>query len=265
MTAPIKNQSAEALYEARQQGSLSPAQRQALEQRLQQEPELAKAFEQLDALHNLFDQAEDPFPKASSGLKYRFMADLERESAQEAPVRTIGPKSSWTAQRWAASVALLMVGLLAGIFLGEQKAEYSQLNALRQEVQEIGDNVLLGQLTQQSTAARLEGVSASYQVPEADAEVIQALIERMHFDQSANVRLEATRALYRFAQQEKVKRAYVNTLFVEKDPAIQIEVIQYLAELEEKSAVVPLKNLLEHPDTYQLVKEYAQGSLNQLL
>jgi len=79
------------------------------------------------------------------------------------------------------------------------------------------------------------------------------------------VRLAAVEALSKFTSEEMVKTALIKSLETDKDPAIQIELIQILSKIQEKRALEPMKKLLENKDVPSYVKQELQSNLPNLL
>ena len=84
-------------------------------------------------------------------------------------------------------------------------------------------------------------------------------------DENDNVRLTAFEALSRFTSSEKVKEVFLEALGKEKNPSIQIAIIQVLVQIQEKKAVEPMQRLLEQEDTQPFIKEQIKTGLPKII
>ena len=67
-----------------------------------------------------------------------------------------------------------------------------------------------------------------------------------------------------FSEEEMVKKALIKALETDKDPAIQIELIQVLVKIQEKRALSPMKKLLKNEDVPEYVKKEIQFNIPSL-
>jgi HEAT repeat protein len=78
------------------------------------------------------------------------------------------------------------------------------------------------------------------------------------------VRLNALEALSRFKEEPEVKKALINALSTQKDPVIQIALIQLMVEMKEKSVVKDLERIIEDERTMRAVKDEAYSGILRL-
>ncbi|MEL6809796.1 MAG: HEAT repeat domain-containing protein [Bacteroidota bacterium] len=136
---------------------------------------------------------------------------------------------------------------------------------MQQETVALKQSMMLAMLDNRSVSKRIQAVSYSEDISTPDEEVLEALIDRLHFDGSVNVRLAAAEALSKYSENEKVKNAFIKSLTNEKNPNIQITVIQFLVDIQDKRALAPMQQLLEQTETPDYVKEQVSAGLQQLI
>jgi HEAT repeat protein len=187
---------------------------------------------------------------------------------EEKPVRTLHRLWPYAWQA-AAAVALLLIGFAIG--KGGAPADVpaqttttntsTELMALRQELSEVKELLQGGG----STGQRLQAVNVAALTPQADAELLMALIHTLHFDENVNVRLAAVEALLNYQQHPQVRRALVHSLGIQTDPNVQLALIHGLTRMGEKAAVPQLLRLLEEQELQQVVRQQINESISILI
>jgi len=223
-------------------------------------------YEQTLAIHQTFDKVEDELP--SSQLRSNFFEMLEEEKQlQPSKVVQLNKTDNFNwkyAFQIAASFLLLFVGYYFGNFNAEQDAS-NEIAQLKEQTIELKENMMLAMLENRSASKRIQAVNYSEDLIEADTAIVEALIERMQFDSNINVRLAAAEALYKFSDSELVKTAFISALETEKEPDLQIAIIQFLVNIQEKRAIAPMQQLLEQPETPDFVKAQANSGISQII
>ena len=64
---------------------------------------------------------------------------------------------------------------------------------------------------------------------------------------------------------ETVKTAFIEALGTEKNPSIQIAIIQALVSIQEKKAIGPMQKLLEREDTQPFIKDEIKLGLPKII
>ena len=201
------------------------------------EPESTLRLEFEKALH---DQIQN-----QSGSKVRHMAGFR-------PVQI------------AASVALLITGALAGMWLMKNNNKNDEIAAMRQEVEATRQLVIQSLANNSSASTRLRGVNASFEMSQVDADIVNALINTMNNDENTNVRLAAVQALANFAGEPPVRKALIEALHTQTDPVVQIALINMMVQLREKEAVKGLKQIITDEETMDAVKDEAHMAVFKL-
>ncbi len=167
--------------------------------------------------------------------------------------------------RYAAGI--LLVG---GIFwLGRMTAsngisDLKEFTALKRDVQETKQLVMLEMMNRESASERIQAVNYSFDIDNPDKEVLEALINTLNSDSNTNVRTAAAEALSHFGNKKVARDALIQALGSQKDPALQIVIIDILANLGEKRAVKSINKLLQNSDTEDFVKRKAKESMDIL-
>ncbi|WP_224995459.1 HEAT repeat domain-containing protein [Cesiribacter sp. SM1] len=186
----------------------------------------------------------------------------------EKPAHKLERRSSWpVVWQIAAAVSLLVLGFAAGKLTTSQPdaplatETATELTAMRQELSSLKEMLQNGS----STSQRLQAVSVASEAPSADTELLLALIETMHFDDNVNVRMAAVEALIGYRQHPRVRQALIHSLTIQKDPNVQIMLIQGLTAMQEKEAVPYMQEMLRQADLQQVVRQQLQKSISILI
>ena len=114
---------------------------------------------------------------------------------------------------------------------------------------------------QQSASQRLQGINVALTIQDADEEVVNALAKRMNEDPNTNVRLAALDALSKFHTEPHVRKVLLDALSTQKDPMVQIALIQLMVQMKEKSVVNDLKKIVEDSESMKAVKDEAYSGI----
>jgi hypothetical protein len=160
---------------------------------------------------------------------------------------------------------LLVAAFLGGRYVDRgTDSNAQQLAALREELRSTRQLVALSLLQQQSASERLQGVSFTTRLPQADPQVLDALLHTLRFDNNVDVRLAALDALSRYGRRPEVSRGLVESLEGQQSPLVQVALIDVLVELRDSTAVAPLKRLQQAPGLNPAVREKANWGIQQL-
>ncbi|MFY0604568.1 MAG: HEAT repeat domain-containing protein [Flavobacteriaceae bacterium] len=234
---------------------LSNKENTIIESHLKSCDDCQKELNELQQLFNVL--AKEPIEQPSTKLRANFEQFLAEEKASIEPkVVSIHRSENWKSYlRVAASILIVVSAFLLGKFTPE---EDDNLNELRTAE-------VLAQFQNRSASKRIQAVNTSEEFTHKDTKIIQALINRLFFDKNTSVRLAAVEALSKFTSEEMVKTALIKSLETDKDPAIQIELIQILAKIQERRAIEPMKKLLNNEKVPSYVKQELQSNLPNLL
>ena len=173
----------------------------------------------------------------------RIALPVSRESISSWLQRHISPRLLF---QGCAAVLLLVVGIQLGWQIRPPGS--SEVQELSQEVRNLRQMVTLSLMQQQSASERLEGVSWSNQLDRPGSEVVAALIDTLMHDANVNVRLASIDALKRFAERDVVRSAAVRALDTQSSPLVQMALIDFVVETQDREALETLKRL-SHDNT----------------
>ncbi len=247
--------------------TISEKDRIEVEVYLAKSPEMRKELEEMKRLFDAFGQEEVDVP--SNSLRMRFEEALESEKKEQDRVIPLVQKekgTSWASNvlKVAASIALLVTSFQIGSVFQQKKVD-NNIASLENETLQMKQTVMLSLMENQSASKRIQGVNYIEEIPNPDDAVVEALSHRMLNDENDNVRLTAFEALSRFTSSEKVKDVFIEALGQEKNPSIQIAIIQVLVQIQEKKAIGPMQRLLEQEDTQPFIKEQIKTGLPKII
>lgn len=205
---------------------------------------------------------QKPSPKVSANF-YKMLAEEKQLQTKVIPISKNKSINYKTAFQIAASFLLLF----SGYFFGTYKMQNTnkEIATLINETKQLKQNMMLAMIDNRSPSKRIKAVNFTEEIEKPDTKVLNALIDRLKFDSNINVRLAAVEALSKFTKIELVKTTLINTLTTEKNPSIQIEIIQILVKIQEKRALVPMQNLLDKPETPDFVKDQITSGISNLI
>ena len=231
--------------------------------------------EELDALSVTWQRLGDiPAERPDSpAMRARFDAMLALHArSQTAPPAPRAALRRWFSRRdglqpllqACAAVLLLVAGVQVGREITSPPAASPDLRELRNEVRDLRQMVTLSLMQQQSASERLKGVSWSNQLDRPGNEVVAALIDTLMHDANVNVRLASIDALKRFAEREVVRSAAIHALDTQSSPLVQMALIDFVVETQERGAVETLRRLSRDDAVNEAVRARAAWGINHL-
>jgi hypothetical protein len=163
------------------------------------------------------------------------------------------------------TLAFLIMGFLIGSYTQSQGPRSSELELLRNQNQEMNQELTLSLLNQSSPSMRLKGVNWSSQLQQPDEKILEALIYTLNHDSNINVRLSVIDSLYLFSDYPQVKQGIIQSLPQQSSPMVQTALIDLLIDLREKKAAQSLSQLIKNNNLDPDVKKRAQSGLEKLL
>ena len=242
-------------------GKLNEADKAIVERELVQNKEAYQTYEQLREVMNAMEKSERLEPRAR--LKASFDNLLQEEIAKLNKSKTIS-LSQPVMYRMAAGVVLVMVGIGMGYWINKNQLRENEMLALKREVQATKQMMLVMMDNQQSASQRIQGVNVARKIDRADDEVVRALSKMMNEDPNTNVRLAALDALSKFHEEPLVRKELIQALGKQKDPVVQIALIQLMVRMKEKRAAKDLERIIEDTETMKAVKDEAYTGLLKL-
>ncbi len=237
-----------------------------VENHISKNPEAKREYDQLKELITAIDKDEAIEVPGSGKADFSAMLEEKKKSVQQQSKtghsRTLTFSISKNIYRIAAAVALLVLGYFGGRIINTNNKE---MEALRLEMNETRELMMMSMMKESSASERMKGVLASYEIAEADDEILDVLIRTMNSDDNINVRVAAVEALGNFAANERVRKALIESLGNQKFPAVQLKLITLLVQLQEKRAVEPMQNIIHNNEVIPAVKDEAQYGIFKLM
>ena len=241
-------------------GKLSEAERKSVEQELMNNNEAFRLYEQLKEVIQVMNKAAslEPSPK----LKQDFDQLLKSEIISHKRHKTIFFQPAF--YRVAAAVALLIIGGGIGFWISRQHDQQQEIVKIKEEMEATKLMMMSMIDNNQSASQRILGVNVALTIRNADDEVVKALAKRMNEDPNTNVRLAALDGLSKFHQEPHVRKILIESLSTQKDPMVQIALIQLMIEIKEKAVINDLKRIVDDEGTMNAVKDEAYSGLMKL-
>ncbi len=241
-------------------GRLDKENQAMVSQAIADDPAVRKIYEQLKTIMSAMDNAETIEPGAHLKESFDKLLSEEIEKAEEGKTRFFQPM----VYRIAAGIVLAAAVLYAGNWIIKSQRQEAELQALKKEVESTKQMMLLMLDNHQSASQRMVGATVAYNIEAADDEIVNALVKTMNEDPNTNVRLAALDALIRFHQDPKVRKALIRSLSLQKDPAVQITLIQFMVKMKEREVVMELQHIVDDARTLKAVKDEAYTGLLKL-
>ena len=247
-------------------GTLAPDVSGEIADHLRTCPACAAEFEGLDETWQILGTVPADRPD-SAAMRARFDATVQGYQ-HGLRVEAAGPgrfaRMRTYGLQFAAAAAVLVLGVSIGRQTARPPAADPQLAMLREELRDMRQMVTLSLLQQQSASERLKGVSFTSQIDQPGGEVTLALLDTLMHDPNVNVRLATIDALKRFAGGENVRRGVLEALARQTSPLVQIALIDYVVETNDRGAADTLRRLSSDPMLDQAVRGRATQALQQI-
>jgi hypothetical protein len=221
-------------------GTVDAATRAALGQHLEGCPACRQESEGLAATWSSLGNIPAP-PANSRAMRARLTASIERERFAQAPRRAVWWSNPLVSA--CAATVVLAVGVVLGRATDRAPTAAPEVTALHQELRDLRQMVTLSLMQQQSASERLRGVSLSNSVDGSGDEIVTALLDTLKHDPNVNVRLASVDALKRFAERDVVRRVTVDALDSQTSPLVQMALIDFVVETQDRDAVGALRKL----------------------
>lgn len=239
---------------------LNSVDRQKIEQVLMKDAHAYKLYEELKEVMHMMDKASGLEP--ATRMKARFDEALKEEMSLQQKGRSVFFTPIF--YRAAAAVALLILGVSIGYYINRNNKQEAALMAMQQEMKETKMLMMRMLNDDLSASQRIQGVNVANTIRKADDDIVRALVKTMNEDPNSNVRLAALDALGKLSNDPSVRRALAQSLAMQKDPVVQIALIQLLVQLKEKGVVNDLQKIVDDAETIQPVKDEAYSGILKL-
>ncbi len=219
--------------------------------------DIKATYDQLKDVLNSMEQDNASVP--SDRMSNRFNAWLDTQSKPQ--VKSIEFKLFYKVA--AAILFLLMSGI--GIYTYRSFAKQNaELAAIKLELENTKQSVITGLANQSSASQRLNAVYTSNELTSLDPDLMAALFKTLNTDPNSNVRMASLDALSKNYKQPEVRSALIESMKYQKDPVVQIALIQLLVQMKEKSILGDLQIMTTQPGLLKAVKDEAYKGIFKL-
>lgn len=241
-------------------GNLSEADKKIVEAELDRNEELKTLYNQLQQVMGKMGSASELEPTES--LKRGFEHFLNQETKQMPKGKSVSMFPMF--YRIAASIVLLLVAGVTGYWVRKDMQNQEKMAAMEKALED-NKRVMMALLDNQlSPSQRMQGVTVAYEMSKPDDEIVNILVKTLNNDPNTNVRLAALDALGKFSSEADVRKALIESLSSQKDPVIQIALIQLMVAMKEKSVIKQLERMTTDTRSIQAVKDEAYSGIFKL-
>ncbi|RKD98602.1 HEAT repeat domain-containing protein [Marinifilum flexuosum] len=224
------------------------------------EYQLAKQF-----LHTIND-IEDEQPSANLSMNFNQLLEEEKENQRQESIQFTDQKENHYKfgefLKYAAAILIIFgVGFLLGKNSPFTNDQSMMIASLQSDLNNMKQNLTMATLKQPTSSQRLKAVNILEKQDVADDKVLSVLVQTLQSDANVNVRMAAANALTKFAQHPLVRNAYLETLKNQKEPSIQITLINILIDIQENRAKILLEEIMKEDDNLPVVKEMAKEGI----
>jgi hypothetical protein len=238
-------------------GKLGEEEKAMVQRMLNEDADVLKLYKEFKEVMQVMERASKLEP--SLKLQKNFDQLLKQEMAESKPTKTVF--FSPVLYRAAAAIALVISGIAVGFWISKNQQREQELAILKKEMEDIRSVMMARLGNQQSASQRITAVSQVMEMQKPDDEIVKVLVKTMNEDGNTNVRLAALEALSKFQTDPQVRKELVKALAKQKDPVVQIALIQLMVKMKEKGAVEDLKNIVNDDKSIDAVKDEAYSGL----
>lgn len=241
-------------------GNLGDKDRLLIEAELEKNQDARNHYVQLKEVMEKMSSAAQLVPGEALKRSFEHFLLQEKEKKHEAKTVTLVPMF----YRIAAGLILLMVVGITAYWVRKDMQNQERLEALERELN-VNKRMMMAMLDNEfSPSQRMQGVSVAYEMSEPDDEIVTVLVRTFNSDPNTNVRLAALDALSKFSSEDGVRKALIESLSTQKDPVIQIALIQLMVKMKEKSVIEQLEKIATDGKTIKAVKTEAYSGILKL-
>ena len=182
---------------------------------------------------------------------------FEKQLKQELHQKYIQHNFYASVWKIAASIVLLIGAYAFGRYQ-TNTASPDRIAFLKTENLMMKQTTMFSLLGNKSPIKRIEGINYIDDFSQPDESILNALINRMLYDQNVNVRFTAMRGLEKYKSVENVKDAFIKALGIEKDSRVQLSIINVLININKEEALIPMRLLLKKDNIDLAVKDYIE-------
>lgn len=162
----------------------------------------------------------------------------------------------------AASVLLLLCGGLIGFFINSNVFIESEIQSLKNEIQNLKTNETLAILREQTTSDKLQSILYLSQQNNIDNNINTVLFTCLVSDDNPNVRLAALRVLANYKQKNSIRAMLIESLEYQTNPMVQVSLLEILQDFEQDDAINAIQSFINGEYVNDEIKEYSTNILS---
>jgi hypothetical protein len=245
-------------------GKLNEQDKAVIERELAANEDAYRLYKQTREVIQAIDKSAqlEPSMKLKSGFDKLLKAEMEQQKPVTAKTIFFSPMIF----RAAAAIALVLSGVALGFWINKNQQRESELVKMKEQMDQMRSLMLTQLENKESASQRMIAVSqvVEMEMKKPDDEIVEALVKAMNEDSNTNVRLAAMDALSKFHQEPRVRKELIKSLGKQKDPVVQIALIQLLVKMKEKGVLHDLKKIVDDNGSMKAVKDEAYSGLMKL-
>lgn len=232
-------------------------------------------LDQIKFLYQLIDNSDNNLPPEQ--LDNDFYSMLENQKKIIKPSFVVNEKAPtlwskifgvWEVSpliQIAAAVIILITGLFIGLNIRPFNTSSADVVVMQEEIKSMKEMLVYSLINNDSPSQRIKAVNYSEDIKIPDKRLAEVLIKTLNSDENVNVRMAAAYALGRYTDSDEVMEAFINALEKEKDPGMQITIINLLVQTKDKNAIETFNSLIRKNETPILVKDQAVRAIHTML
>jgi len=252
-------------------GKLDEDKRVAFEKFLQENPQYEAETNMLQSIYKV--AIENEVPEPSERMDNQFKSFLAAEISAHKKTKTTSLLVNhpfWhflSVKQIAFSAMVLILGVLIGNQLNRWDNQSTDDLASMEitEVQQVRSQLVMALIDQPSANKRLQGIDEASKLHQITDIIINALFKTLNNDPNTNVRLAAVGSLANYTDNPKVREQLVQSITKQISPMVQIALAELMVNIQEKSSVDSMKEMILNPDININAKRKFQESIDILI
>jgi hypothetical protein len=220
--------------------------------------EIKVQYLQIKEILSALDLSQQEVPSGKMEARYEQWLDQE---TNQSSTKVISVKT------WYKIAAAVLILLLAGtgtMTLRTLLKQKQELARVQDELAQTKQLVMTQLNNTQSASQRISAVYSTEEITKPDLDILRLLIRTMNEDPSSNVRMASLEALSKYYSFPEVREAFIQSMKFQKDPVVQIALIQLLVQRKEKVILQDLQNITAQNNIIKAVRDEAYKGIFKL-
>jgi negative regulator of sigma E activity len=254
-------------------GTLDSTTKEAVDRHLLTCPECSLEVSEMKILFAAMENSRPVRPSVALREQFQAMLHAEEKAVEAAKRQQDAKQGKLVSMQWFSALgkvgvaaAILLIGIGIGYSISQKSgtANSKEIGELKTSIRDVKETLMLNMLNNESASDRIKAVSYTEDLSSPNQRVIDALENTLNNDKNVNVRLAALYSLAKYSDYPSVSDSLVASLSRQKEPLIQIVLINLLGEKKNTKAIRPIQQILQDQKTIPAVKDIARKELNKL-